>query len=185
VALRKIVTAPAYAGLLLALGFPCACNDLRPVGTVTLDAGDRPDGGSGPIQVLVWNTALTYVHLARAKAIPLLQARELTDNLRFDTTYAHLTSPPDDGPTDTTFDASVFTDQGLDKYDVVLFLNTTGNTIDDDKRAVGSSERIRRRTRTSPARPIPGPGMSILSEPTTASCTPARARRASQPTTWA
>jgi len=30
----------------------------------------------------------------------------------------------------------VFTDQGLDKYDVVLFLNTTGNSIDDEQKAI-------------------------------------------------
>ena len=38
------------------------------------------------------------------------------------------------GPSDTTFDASVFTDANLDKYDVVLFLDTTGTTIDDSQK---------------------------------------------------
>ena len=30
----------------------------------------------------------------------------------------------------------MFTDQGLDKYDVVMFLNTTGNTLDDGMKTV-------------------------------------------------
>lgn len=105
--------------------FLCACTDLRPVGQITT-----------PVRVLVWNNALTWGHASRVQALPYLQARELTDNVRFDTTYAHTDSNVQDGPTDQTFDASVFTDEGLEKYDVVLFLNTTGNTIDDDKKAV-------------------------------------------------
>ena len=124
------LSSPRLAPLLLPL-FLCACTDLRPLGSVTTDGGnDRP------IQVLVWNNALTYGHVSRAAAIPYLQARELTANVRFDTTYAHTGSNYDEGPTDSVFDASVFTDEGLDKYDVVMFLNTTGNTIDDDKKAI-------------------------------------------------
>jgi len=86
--------------------------------------------------VLVWNNALTFGHASRALAIPYLKARELTDNITFDTTYAHTGSNYQDGPTDAVFDASVFTDEGLDKYDVVMFLNTTGNAIDDDMKTV-------------------------------------------------
>jgi type 1 glutamine amidotransferase len=82
--------------------------------------------------VLVWNNALDYGHASRALAIPSFTAREPTDGISFDTTFAHIGSAYRDGPSDPTpFDASVFTDQGLDKYDVVMFLNTTGNTIDD------------------------------------------------------
>jgi type 1 glutamine amidotransferase len=135
VARRKMVTAAAWAGSLWVAIFLCGCTDFRPLGTVNTDAGTDAGGGA-PIQVLVWNTALTYVHAARAQAIPLLQARELTDNMRFDTTYAHTGPDVDNGPTDTTVDAYVFTDQGLDKYDVVLFLDTTGNTLDDEKKTV-------------------------------------------------
>jgi type 1 glutamine amidotransferase len=101
-----------------------------------VDAGMEGGAGDAPIQVLVWNNALTWGHAARALAIPYLEARELTDNIRFDTTYAHTGSNYQDGPTDAVFDASVFTDQGLEKYDVVMFLNTTGNTIDDDMKSV-------------------------------------------------
>ena len=110
--------------------FLCACTDLRPLGSVTTDAAQPP------IQVLVWNNALTYGHASRVLALPYLQARELTDNVRFDTTYAHTGANVQEGPTDEAFNASVFTEQGLDKYDVVLFLNTTGNTIDDDQKTV-------------------------------------------------
>ena len=160
-ALAKTVAAGAFAAPL----FLFACTELRPLGTVTTDAGGGTggagptgaagaggggtggmvdaggadvEGGAGdpPIQVLVWNNALTWGHASRALAIPYLEARELTDNIRFDTTYAHTGANYQDGPTDAVFDASVFTDQGLEKYDVVMFLNTTGNTIDDDMKSV-------------------------------------------------
>jgi type 1 glutamine amidotransferase len=85
--------------------------------------------------VLIWNNALVYGHASRVGAIQYLKAREATDGVKFDTTYAHVPSDfpngVQEGPSDTTFDASVFTDDGLDKYDVVFFLNTTGTTIDD------------------------------------------------------
>jgi type 1 glutamine amidotransferase len=88
---------------------------------------------TGPIQVLVWNNALAYGHAARVGGIQYLKARETTDNIKFDTTYAH-TGNVSEGPSDSSFDASVFTDAGLDKYDVVLFLDTTGTTIDDSQK---------------------------------------------------
>ena len=89
---------------------------------------------AGPIKVLIWNNALTYGHQSRITAIPLLRAREATDNITFDVKYAHTTSLPE-GQTDGTSDPSVFTDAGLDPYDVVFFLNTTGNTMDQDGQA--------------------------------------------------
>jgi len=95
--------------------------------------GTAGTGTTGPIQVLIWNNALAYGHAARVGAIQYLKARETTDNIKFDTTYAH-TGNVSEGPSDTTFDASVFTDAGLDKYDVVLFLDTTGTTIDDSQK---------------------------------------------------
>lgn len=107
--------------------------------TGTGGAGSGGAGGAplnnGPIQVLVWNNALAFGHASRMNSLPYFKARETTDNIRFDTTYAH-TGTAVDGPSDTSFDASVFTDAGLDRYDVVLFLNTTGTTIDDTQRAV-------------------------------------------------
>ena len=119
---RKIVAAGAFAVSL----FLFACTESRPLGTVTTDAGGgtggradgsrRRRGGTGgmvdagspawragwdaPIQVLVWNNALTWGHAARALAIPYLKARELTDNITFDTTYAHTGPELQDGPTD-------------------------------------------------------------------------------------
>ena len=106
------------------------------------NTGGAASGGAGgtvvndgPIQVLVWNNALAYGHAARVNAISYLKAREATDNIKFDTTYAH-TGGVSDGPSDLSFDASVFTDEGLDRYDVILFLDTTGNTIDDGQKTV-------------------------------------------------
>ena len=160
-ALGKTIAAGVFAANL----FLCACADLRPIGTLTtggrggaggagstgaagaggVGTGGTMDAGGGgvdggfadpAIRVLVWNNALTWGHASRALAIPHLRARELTDNVRFDTAYAHTGSNYQDGPTDTAFDASVFTDQGLDNYDVVMFLVTTGNTIDDAMKTV-------------------------------------------------
>lgn len=88
----------------------------------------------GPIRVLIWNNALTYGHQSRTTAIPLLRAREATDNITFDLKYAH-TATLSEGAVDATSDPSVFTDAGLDPYDVVFFLNTTGNTMDQDGQA--------------------------------------------------
>lgn len=104
----------------------------------TTGAGGMVGGTGGaalaPIKVLIWNNALTYGHQSRITAIPLLRAREATDNITFDVKYAHTTSLPE-GQVDATSDPSVFTDAGLDPYDVVFFLNTTGNTMDQDGQA--------------------------------------------------
>ncbi|MEP6655556.1 MAG: ThuA domain-containing protein [Myxococcales bacterium] len=99
--------------------------------------GGSGAGGStptGPINVLIWNNALSYGHASRVNAIQYLKMREATDNIKFDTTYAH-TGTATDGPSDSSFDASVFADDKLDKYDVVFFLDTTGTTIDDGQKA--------------------------------------------------
>jgi type 1 glutamine amidotransferase len=90
-------------------------------------------GGAGPIKVLIWNNALTYGQ-SRITAIPFLQARQASDGLSFDVRYAHTQSLPE-GQVDASSDPSVFTDAGLDAYDVVFFLNTTGNTLDQDGQA--------------------------------------------------
>jgi type 1 glutamine amidotransferase len=106
-------------------------------GTGTAGTSGPGTGGSaatGPINVLIWNNALAYGHAARVNAIQYFKAREATDNIKFDTTYAH-TGTATDGPSDSSFDASVFDDAKLDKYDVVFFLDTTGTTIDDGSKA--------------------------------------------------
>jgi type 1 glutamine amidotransferase len=121
VARRMIVV----VGLIAASLWTAACTETRPLGSVT-----------GPIQVLVWNNALVYGHASRVQAIPYLKMRESSDKITFDTTYAHTNPNVQENVSDTSFDASVFTDQGLEKYDVVMFLNTTGNTLDDSMKAV-------------------------------------------------
>jgi type 1 glutamine amidotransferase len=144
-----VAPVPYYcASVLAALLLSAAgCTDVRIVGTVSTagsggggqGGGDGGGGGAGgrggsaPIEVLVWNNALEYGHASRVSGIPYLQAREAADNIRFDLTYAHK-DPVAEIVSDTSFDASVFTDAGLDKYDVVLFLHTTGLTIDDNLR---------------------------------------------------
>jgi type 1 glutamine amidotransferase len=90
-----------------------------------------PDGGA-PIHVLLWNNAVTYGHQSRFTAIPLLQARGAAEGIAFDTRYAHVCPVLPEGQVDTSSDPSVFSAAGLDRYDVVLFLNTTGLTLDGD-----------------------------------------------------
>jgi type 1 glutamine amidotransferase len=105
-------------------------------GTGGAGTGGTAGSGTGgappaPINVLVWNTAAAFSHQSRVTAIPFLQAREATDNFKLDLRYAK-TDSATSSSTDTTSDASVFTDAGLAPYDVVLFLNTSGNTLDLD-----------------------------------------------------
>src|SRR6185295_12075542 len=90
---------------------------------------------SAPIRVLVWNTSRIFGIQSRTTAIPSFKAREATDNIQFDTTDAQTVTRPS-GQLDSSYDASVFTDEGLDKYDVILFLNPTGDTFDDGMKDV-------------------------------------------------
>ena len=99
---------------------------------VTGAGGAAGTTATTPIKVLIWNNAVTYGHQSRFTAIPLLQAQASANNIVFDTTYAHVTPVLPEGQVDTTSDPSVFSDAGLDPYDVVFFLNTTGLTIDGD-----------------------------------------------------
>jgi len=107
---------------------PASC---RVDAAVTPAADGRTDAG-GPIRVLVWNNAVTYGHQSGFTAIPLLQAQGAANGIEFDTSYAHVSPVLPEGQVDTCADPSVFTDAGLDRYDVVLFLNTTGLTLDGD-----------------------------------------------------
>jgi len=95
-------------------------------------AAHASDGGDAPIRVLLWNNAVTYGHQSRMTAIPLLQAQAATNDIEFDTSYAHVTPVLPEGQVDSCSDPSVFTEAGLDPYDVVFFLNTTGATLDGD-----------------------------------------------------
>jgi cytochrome c len=123
---------------LLALLALCACggSGSKPSETcTTADAGSftaGDAGASGPIRVLVWNNAVTYGHQSRFTAIPLLQAQGAANGIVFDTRYAHVSPVLPEGQVDSCSDPSVFTDAGLEPYDVVLFLNTTGLTLDGD-----------------------------------------------------
>ncbi len=97
---------------------------------------------TGPINVLVWNYTTSFGHQSRETAIPLLKTAGMANNINFDMTYA-LDAIQPEGPSDAAdiqnklpgtkpVDTSVFSDAGLDKYDVVYFLNTTGNPLNAD-----------------------------------------------------
>ena len=122
---------------LLVGGLGCGASSSSARSSCAVDAalapigGDAPDAG-GPIRVLVWNNAVTYGHQSRFTAIPLLQAQGAANGIALDTSYAHVSPVLPEGQVDTCSDPSVFTDAGLDRYDVVLFLNTTGLTLDGD-----------------------------------------------------
>jgi type 1 glutamine amidotransferase len=127
--------APVVIAALLALAGCDGSGSARaPTTCSAADAGTVTDGTApgGPIRVLLWNNAVTYGHQSRFLAIPLLQARGAAEGIAFDTRYAHVNPVLPEGQTDACSDPSVFTDAGLDPYDVVFFLNTTGPTLEDD-----------------------------------------------------
>jgi type 1 glutamine amidotransferase len=104
--------------------------------------GARPDAGGGgstpgPIQVLVFNHTSGYGHQSRITAIPLFQQVAAANNIVFDLKYAHTAVVPE-GQNDsaTPPDLSAFVPGGLDKYDVVFFLNTTGHVFQGADEAI-------------------------------------------------
>ncbi|HEY2899917.1 MAG TPA: ThuA domain-containing protein [Polyangia bacterium] len=114
-------------------------------------APDGEDGGGasadtgapgGPIKVLLFNHTAGYGHQSRLTAIPLLMAAAAANNIDLDLRYAHTTmpgkAPLPEGTNDsaTPPDLSAFTPGGLDGYDVVFFLNTTGNVFQGADEAV-------------------------------------------------
>jgi len=107
------------------------------MGTPDAGAPDAALDPNRPIKVLIWNNALAYGHQSRITAVPLLVAAGAPLNIQFDLTYSIKAATPTiqpEGQNDGTSgfpmaDGSVFSDAGLDQYDVVFFLNTTGNTL--------------------------------------------------------
>ncbi|HXI56487.1 MAG TPA: ThuA domain-containing protein [Polyangia bacterium] len=111
--------------------------------TTDADAGDaRVDGGvgvdgggNGPIKVLLFNHTAGYGHQSRLTSIPFLVTAAAANNIDLDLQYAHQTppgkAPLPEGTNDsaTPPNLSAFVPGGLDRYDVVLFLNTTGNVF--------------------------------------------------------
>jgi len=110
--------------------------------------GSNPAGGAGgsmpngPINILVWNYTTGYGHQSRETAIPVLQTAAQGTEINFDVTYA-LTAVEPEGPSDADniknnlpgtkpVNTSAFVDGGLDKYDIVYFLNTTGSPLSGD-----------------------------------------------------
>jgi type 1 glutamine amidotransferase len=99
---------------------------------------------TGPINVLVFNHTQGYGHQSRMTSIPLLQAAAMQNNINLDLKYAHTATLPEAqndtdpymGVTPPPPDLSAFTPGGLDKYDVVFFLNTTGHPF------IGTDEAI-------------------------------------------
>jgi hypothetical protein len=105
------------------------------------------DGGGGdadtqPINVLLYNASTGYGHQSRETAIPILQAAAAENGIKLDLTYA-LTAVEPEGPGDDSnynnhlpgakpIDNSAFVPGGLDKYDVVFFLNTGGMPLSAD-----------------------------------------------------
>ena len=87
--------------------------------------------------MLVFNYTAGYGHQSRETAIPLLQTAAAANNINLDLKYAILKGKDGnyipEGTSDLsagmTVDLSAFTPGGLDKYDVVYFLNTTGNVF--------------------------------------------------------
>jgi len=89
---------------------------------------------SGPINVLVFNYTQGYAEQSRETSIPPLQTAAAANNINLDLKYAILKGKDGnylpEGTSDVVagieVDLSAFTPGGLDQYDVVFFLNTSG-----------------------------------------------------------
>jgi len=92
---------------------------------------------TGPINVLVFNYTAGYGHQSRETSIPLLLTAAAANNINLDLKYAiqkgkdgnYLPEGTSDLQAQMPVDLSAFTPGGLDKYDVVFFLNTTGHVF--------------------------------------------------------
>jgi len=97
--------------------------------------GNGGSGATGPINVLLFNYTTTYGHQSRETAIPYLKTAGEANGINFDTKSA-LTAVQSEGKTDSSLnlkpDMSTFSDAGLEAYDVVFFLNTTGDALSSD-----------------------------------------------------
>jgi type 1 glutamine amidotransferase len=105
--------------------------------------GTGPSGGAGgavntgPINVLVFNYTAGYGHQSRETSIPLLQTAAAANNINLDLKYAilkgkdgnYIPEGTSDQQAQMPLDLSAFTPGGLDSYDVVFFLNTTGHVF--------------------------------------------------------
>jgi type 1 glutamine amidotransferase len=102
-------------------------------GSPVVDAGQDTGTNNGPINVLVFNHTAGYGHQSRQTSIPLFQAEAAANNINFDLKYAHVMPIQPEGTNDasTPADLSAFMPGGLDKYDVIFFLNTTGHVFQD------------------------------------------------------
>jgi type 1 glutamine amidotransferase len=111
----------------------------------TAGSTGAPDGGSPmdgppantPINVLVFNYTQGYGHQSRITSIPFLKTAAAANNVNLDLQYAfQYNGPGQTIPKEGTNDSgqplnltAFTTPGGLDKYDVVYFLNTTGNVF--------------------------------------------------------
>lgn len=112
----------------------------------TQDSGSGA-ADAGPINVLLYNASTGYGHQSRQTAIPFLRAAAAANGINLDIQYA-LTAVEPEGPGDDSnynnhlpgalpINNSAFVPGGLDKYDVVFFLNTGGTPLSFDGSAMG------------------------------------------------
>jgi len=101
-------------------------------------AGSGGSAGAAPINVLVFNYATGFGRQTRESAIPLLQTAAAANNINLDLKYAILkdrygNNYIPEGTSDLSagmpVDLSAFTPGGLDEYDVIFFLNTSGHVF--------------------------------------------------------
>jgi len=87
--------------------------------------------------VLLFNYTAGYGHQSRETAIPLLKTAAAANSIELELKYTRQDILPE-GMNDTATppDLSAFVSGGLDSYDVVFFLNTTGNVFQGDGEAL-------------------------------------------------
>ena len=114
-------------------------------GAANLGGAPNEAGAAGtsavPLNVLVFNYTTGFGHQSRETAIPLLEAAARSNGIHLELEYA-LRAVKAEGPSDQSniardpcaapVNTSAFVPGGLDGYDVVFFLNTTGTPLAAD-----------------------------------------------------
>lgn len=83
-------------------------------------AACRGDGGGDPIRVLLFTKTVSFRHDSIPEAVALMTSLPASEGIRVEATE----------------DAGAFRDENLERFDVVLWVNTTGDVLNDEQQAV-------------------------------------------------
>lgn len=110
--------------LVLPMGNGCGDSSSSSSHTPVVYSTSTPAGGNPDFTVLVYTRTLGYVHASTPDGVAAVQKIGNQNNFAVDATE----------------DPTLFTDQGLAKYRVIIFLNTVGDVLNDTQQ--GAMERF-------------------------------------------